>query len=453
MFIFRYLLYFIPFYLSCTQPQINLYYTNENIDDGQQLPHDCLRFIESADHQYEIIYFCLSEFESTWKIENHDSISNWTFDELKRQNITHEDLYFWSAPIDLIEDYQVYLNQTNNGQNSSLSDNTYFNCTWPKFGPSCQYEFVQMASDNLSLQKMIGDFFHTRFSNRKPNFTCYIQLQCTRESKSYCLQWEEICDGEVQCWDGGEDEKNCWQIEINDCQSNEYRCQNGECIPKSFYADYLHIDCRDQSDEIVSGHGLLEHCVSDRTPIIDCVDRTYKHLLFSSSSDYNRLSNLKQLSSAITIESSSRICQNALRCLFDLTKMGGVSCYQYCSNYPCVEIINETCPDLLVIRIHNFASDGIHYLFQKTNIHNMSSENIGLLYICYANSRYDTFYRMNYLFVHNNSKCLFSQTITNDSSYSFTSMTMIMMKLKNEYFVTAGNRTLNDRGYIMKLFV
>lgn len=26
---------------------------------------------------------------------------------------------------------------------------------------------------------------------------------------------------------GGVDEKHCWQLEMNDCQNNEYKCYNG----------------------------------------------------------------------------------------------------------------------------------------------------------------------------------------------------------------------------------
>jgi len=42
-----------------------------------------------------------------------------------------------------------------------------------------------------------------------------------------CLDWTDICDGKIDCMNGGVDEKHCWQLEMNDCQNNEYKCYNG----------------------------------------------------------------------------------------------------------------------------------------------------------------------------------------------------------------------------------
>ena len=69
------------------------------------------------------------------------------------------------------------------------------------------------------------------------NFTCYTHLKCNRGPFPSCLDWTEICDGKIDCLDGGFDEEHCWQLEINECKDNEYRCKNGQCIPKSFYQD------------------------------------------------------------------------------------------------------------------------------------------------------------------------------------------------------------------------
>jgi len=49
-----------------------------------------------------------------------------------------------------------------------------------------------------------------------------------------CLDWTDICDGKIDCMNGGVDEKHCWQLEMNDCQNNEYKCYNGICLSKVF---------------------------------------------------------------------------------------------------------------------------------------------------------------------------------------------------------------------------
>jgi hypothetical protein len=75
----------------------------------------------------------MNEFSSKFDVEektNH--FPKFYFYELSKQNMCSEQLYLWLAPIDLIENYQLYL---------SLSKEIFYNCTLPRFGPRCQYEF------------------------------------------------------------------------------------------------------------------------------------------------------------------------------------------------------------------------------------------------------------------------------------------------------------------------
>ncbi|CAF5025957.1 unnamed protein product, partial [Rotaria sp. Silwood1] len=79
--------------------------------------------------------------------------------------------------------------------------------------------------------------------------TCFIHLNRTRGPAPICLDWREICDGKLDCLDG-EDEENCFELEVNECDENEYRCQNGQYIPKTFFHDnYYNPDCLDRTDE------------------------------------------------------------------------------------------------------------------------------------------------------------------------------------------------------------
>ncbi len=69
------------------------------------------------------------------------------------------------------------------------------------------------------------------------NLTCYIHLECNRGSAPICLDWREMCDGQIDYIGSGVDEMNCFELEKNECQSNEYRCHNGMCIPEQFLND------------------------------------------------------------------------------------------------------------------------------------------------------------------------------------------------------------------------
>ncbi|CAF1398591.1 unnamed protein product [Adineta steineri] len=86
---------------------MNLHHTgwvreNENND---VLQHDCLRLDsvnEEGNVSREIISYCMSELPPKFQVEEHDFFPKFTFSELSNQNITSQQLYLWSAPIDNI---------------------------------------------------------------------------------------------------------------------------------------------------------------------------------------------------------------------------------------------------------------------------------------------------------------------------------------------------------------
>jgi hypothetical protein len=179
-------------------------------------------------------------------IENDNFISKLTFRDLSERNISSKELYSWSAPIDIIENYQIYLiNKTN----SSLSNEIYYNCTNGRFGRRCEYELVYYDSSYSSLYEIIYNFYESDVFTQS-TLTCYVHLKC---NGNLCLDWSEIYDGEMNCLNGA-DEEHCFELKMNECDENEYRCKNGQCIPKSFYKDDLIFrDCIDQSDSYLMG--------------------------------------------------------------------------------------------------------------------------------------------------------------------------------------------------------
>ncbi|CAF1576537.1 unnamed protein product, partial [Rotaria sordida] len=132
--------------------------------------------------------------------------------------------------------------------NQSLEREIFYNCTLPRFGSLCQYEINYVHKNYSSLYDMINDYYKERYFN--PEVNCYTHLQCNRGPSPACLDWTEICDGQVDCIDDKVDEKDCWKIEIHVCQDDEFQCSNGQCIPMAFYHDdEINEDCADMTDE------------------------------------------------------------------------------------------------------------------------------------------------------------------------------------------------------------
>jgi hypothetical protein len=115
----------------------------------------------------------MSELPSKFHVEKTDRFPNFTFIQLAKQNVTSQDLYHWSAPIDLIEQYQYYLNQPS----TSLGTDVFYNCTMPRFGPICQYELDYYRSHHLTLYEIILDAYHVHRSFTT-TFACYTHLNC-----------------------------------------------------------------------------------------------------------------------------------------------------------------------------------------------------------------------------------------------------------------------------------
>ncbi|CAF4289383.1 unnamed protein product, partial [Adineta steineri] len=97
--------------------------------------------------------------------------------------------------------------------------------------------------------KLVQNSFKTALTDDIFGGTCYILLECDRGGSSMCLDWREICNGRTDCLNGGVDEIQCFNLGINECNENEYRCHNGLCIPKIFLEmDFHEAQCLDRSD-------------------------------------------------------------------------------------------------------------------------------------------------------------------------------------------------------------
>ncbi|CAF4262485.1 unnamed protein product [Rotaria socialis] len=197
-----------------------------------------------AESPYQLIRYCGFPI----KIEG-SILFSYSFKDLEKLNITTHDLLLWFAPIDLVEDYQAYLYFPS----SIIASKTFNNCSSLWFGDQCQYTF----DSNEPFSTIVFKTFHAKENVSKDiplqsitNLTCYIHLECNRGGSPLCLDWREICDGRIDCLNDAADEKNCFELEINECNDDEYRCHNGLCIPRQFVNDsFQNPDCLDGTDE------------------------------------------------------------------------------------------------------------------------------------------------------------------------------------------------------------
>ena len=263
------------------------YYMDQT--DQHDLQYDCLYYRASdnireqykqmytSKKPYQIIPYCIRpkvDIENVKEdnlIDVGDISSILTFASLREKQITTWDLLKWSAAIDLIEFYDEYLTLPSN---DSLAWTKFYNCSEFWFGSYCQYTFKTYPRYNLSLSfdTIVGETFRHKIFLKPTSMTCYIHLKCNRGPAPACLDWREICDGKVDCFDSDIDEIGCFLLELNECQENEFRCHMGLCIPEEFLLEGLHFaDCLDFTDEYELSNrvtfgkaGFLDiHCGND----------------------------------------------------------------------------------------------------------------------------------------------------------------------------------------------
>ncbi|CAF1604317.1 unnamed protein product, partial [Adineta ricciae] len=209
---FSSLIYLLLVHSIVTLPHLYLFNTDEENNNRTNISqYHCFHLPTEEKvslSTFEFISYCLNEQSPKFDIQPTSFYSNYTFAELSKRNITDEDLYSWFASIDLIERYQSYLYK------SSIFDGKeiFYNCTEERFGPMCQYELKNVESivDLINYAK-------SYYQVTKPfstSLTCYMATQCNRGLS--CLDWSEICDGKIDCYDSSFDEEHCSQVEIED---------------------------------------------------------------------------------------------------------------------------------------------------------------------------------------------------------------------------------------------
>ncbi|CAF3404485.1 unnamed protein product [Rotaria sp. Silwood1] len=366
------LFYFILLYRIIAFPQINLDltdWTNDN-ESNIVLQHDCLHvaaWIEEENDPYQIISYCMSEWPSKWKFQKNNQDQNFTFVELYKLNITSEQLYLWSAPMDVVEHYQFYLNLllTSNTSSSSMVTYMFYNCTSPRFGPLCQYSLDAYKYHHLTLNEIIREYYLHKYE--PTTLTCYTHLQCDRGSIFACLDWSEICDGVIDCRNGV-DEESCWQVEINECEDNEVRCQNGQCISKRFFHDDPNgFECLDRSDRKFFHKKLFMNISGEPTFTMEDIKCSIRHshiyLKLTSSCVLQRSSLLHQFLFSEKSNTVSNDCWLAVQCQLAIQdSLSDLRCRKRFFKKTWTEIINMTCPDMFytIVQVSSYIANKIN---------------------------------------------------------------------------------------------
>ena len=406
------LLSFMLFQIVICLPQINFHLTDWISDNTSDVvfQHDCLYVaasIEEETDSYQIIAYCLTNISSKWYIQENTLSQKLTFAELYEQNITSQQLYIWSAPMDVIERYQLYLNQisTSDEQPFVVSD-VFYNCTLPRFGPLCQYALDNSELHYSSINEIIYDFYQQEFE--PTDLTCYTHLKCNRGSTLVCLDWSEICNGQIDCLNDGIDEENCWQLEINECEENEYRCDNGQCIAKIFFKDNQKTsECLDRSDEIRDPLHLM-HSISgeptfSKEDIVCLIDYYKSTARITSSCVPERNQLLEERLHVDTPYSLNHTCWLAFKCNYGVSSMGNSECDELVTDKTYKQIINETCPDILFIPAGTLIFGHVYLAYARKSIVHGGLPKPD--YVCYNEQLCSGFYSNATVLKFNNSTC------------------------------------------------
>ena len=373
-------------YLKIVVSQINFYYTDT-------LQHNCLRLVytESDTSNHRILWYCIDELSSELNINASDQYDRFTFTELSKQNITSQNLYQWSASIDVAERYQFYLDQLSISNNDTVFANEYFyNCTWPKFGPICQYEF-----DNLLFSYSLFDYLlHSVYTQQfyVPNeLTCYQHIKCDRGPLPACLDWSEVCNGKNDCLNGGHDEEYCWELETNECEENEYRCKNGQCIMQLDSADQFGYGCLDVWYDIPSKLRNERSCSTNGIPSINCEDIRCFEKAFTSSCLDGRTQLLENILFSDQVLSVNSNCSSAFTHVF---KNGHISCDRHddpCQLNNSIQIIAASCPSMMSYPDIPLSANLI-FVYSNPSSSNLLVNFAKIPFICYKQNYYNDYF-------------------------------------------------------------
>ena len=132
--IFRLIFAFVGFRSICTA-QYNMY--DEDCLDYYVTNDLSITILQVAPEQHQIVPFCRRDQFEQGEFSVANGTPSATLVDLHKKNTTIEQLYSWSAQLDLIEEYEAYRKDP-----TRESQSIFYNCSsQSKFGRFCQYSF------------------------------------------------------------------------------------------------------------------------------------------------------------------------------------------------------------------------------------------------------------------------------------------------------------------------
>ncbi|CAF0903799.1 unnamed protein product [Adineta steineri] len=415
---------------------------------------DCLHYFSSKPPFSGIIKYCVrpnTEKNLTTVIHLFNiSDEYYTFNELYYLNVTSYDILQWSSSLDIAEQYQYYLDRP---FQSNLSNETFFNCTRPWFGSRCQYAL------EINENELVWNSLEMTSTDNMFRQTCYILLECDRGGPLICLDWREICNGRIDCLNDGIDEIGCFNLELNECSENEYRCHNGLCIPKIFLEmESMEAQCFDGSDIVVENdHTLNSYCQSHLFECQEYICRPDEGQFTCGNGqcveDFGQCENNRHLAltQSISIQGNlSYSCWIVMICLSKIvTKIENITCDQFMQSSAIIEEFkNCTFPlEFLVIPV---LFGHVRFLYGPKDIDNI---NITLAlkpdYVCYDEQLCDF---LTPTFHHKNLTCLHGNQTGLDSNIESTTWKSIIDSVKPYFIGCVTQRYQNISSHYSSLY-
>ncbi|CAF1353214.1 unnamed protein product [Adineta steineri] len=365
------------------------------------LQYDCLNYhiyYEKPAHQElldvidEVIPYCFRPEKYHARLfENPGDLSSQilSFEQLRLRSITSLQLLSWSVSIDIAQRYEFYLSMSDTSLNEE-----FYNCTEPWFGSRCQYSFG--FNEQISFNQIVEATFRQRKSFSESSevivqVPCYVLLKCHRNGQPWCLDWREVCNGIIDCFDEGSDEENCFDMEINKCEENEYRCHNGLCISGELWEDGAgDADCLDRSDEILD---LMykDSCFQD--PTFHCEEHSCRPdggaFACGDGQCVRTLSMCENDRHLLLIESMKSKgnlkdeCWITMVCLTELdTEVDGNSCEIWLMNIS-IDAIHEECDSFFQFPTVPIHAPHIRFFYENFHLNRSVDEFFFPNYICY----------------------------------------------------------------------
>ena len=269
--------------------------------------------------------------------------------------------------------------------------------------------------------------------------TCYQHLHCQHGGVPICLHWNQICDGRVDCIDGGEDKLSCFALETNECENGDYRCHNGLCIPQNFVGDDR-AECLDLSD-VFLGRRLIEDSTDldvkqfvwreygcrpgERTFI--CGDgQCVREFETCRSGRHEMINTLISARGTLTEE-----CWMIMMCLTVIkNQVNGISCQLFILSMN-ITVSAFACEPLIRFPTKPVLLHHVHFLYDRDDLlGNMTKRVLVPVYVCYDQHLCE---HLRPIFHHQNLSCRSATQMGLNSSVSYPSWLSIIDVLRSQF--------------------